>query len=121
VARFDRYMLSQLVVMFGFFSLVLVLVYWINRAVVLFDRLIADGQSASVFLEFTALSLPGVIRIALPLSAFAAAVYVTNRMTTESELVVVQATGYSPLCKPPAIRRFAWRDLWPISGLSVSS
>jgi len=83
-------------IMFGFFSLVLVLVYWINRAVVLFDRLIADGQSASVFLEFTALSLPVVISLALPLSAFAAAVYVTNRMSTESELVVVQATGYSP-------------------------
>ena len=82
--------------MFGFFSLVLVLVYWINRAVVLFDRLIADGQSASVFLEFTVLSLPGVIRLALPLAAFAAAVYVTNRMSTESELVVVQATGSSP-------------------------
>ncbi len=95
MARFDRYMLSQLMVLFGFFSLVLVLVYWINRAVLLFDQLIADGQSAAVFLEFTALSLPGVIRLALPLSAFAASVYVTNRMTTESELVVVQATGYS--------------------------
>ncbi len=83
-------------VLFGFFSLVLVLVYWINRAVVLFDQLIADGQSAIVFLEFTALSLPSVIRLALPLAAFAAAVYVTNRMTTESELTVVQATGYSP-------------------------
>ena len=96
MARFDRYMLSQLMVMFGFFSLVLVLVYWINKAVVLFDRLIADGQSAAIFFEFTALSLPGVIRLALPLSAFAAAVYVTNRMSTESELVVVQATGFSP-------------------------
>ena len=83
-------------VLFGFFSLVLVLVYWINRAVLLFDQLIADGQSAGVFLEFTALSLPSVIRIALPLAAFAAAVYVTNRMSTESELTVVQATGYSP-------------------------
>ncbi len=83
-------------VMFGFFSLILVLVYWINRAVVLFDRLIADGQSAAVFLEFTVLSLPAVIQLALPLAAFAAAVYVTNRMSTESELVVVQATGFSP-------------------------
>jgi lipopolysaccharide export system permease protein len=81
--------------LFGFFSLVLVLVYWINRAVVLFDQLIADGQSASVFLEFTALSLPSVIRLALPLAAFAAAVYVTNRMTSDSELVVMQATGFS--------------------------
>ena len=95
MARFDRYLLSQLMVVFGFFSLVLVMVYWINRAVVLFDRLIADGQSAGVFLEFTALSLPAVIRLALPLAAFAASVYVTNRMATESELVVVQATGYS--------------------------
>ncbi|WP_090204892.1 LPS export ABC transporter permease LptF [Yoonia litorea] len=89
-------MLSQLLVLFGFFSLVLILIYWINRAVILFDQLIADGQSAGVFLEFTALSLPAVIRLALPLAAFAAAVYVTNRMSTESELTVVQATGYSP-------------------------
>ena len=95
MARFDRYMLSQLMVLFGFFSLVLVMVYWINRAVVLFDQLIANGQSASVFLEFTALSLPAVIKLALPLSAFAASIYVTNRMTSESELVAVQATGYS--------------------------
>ena len=88
-------MLSQFMVFFGFFSLVLVLVYWINRAVVLFDQLIADGQSATVFLEFTALSLPNIIRIVLPLSAFAASLYVTNRMTSESELIVVQATGSS--------------------------
>ena len=98
-------MLSQLMMLFGFFSLVLVLIYWINRAVLLFDQLIADGQSARVFLEFTVLSLPGVIRLALPLAAFAAAVYVTNRMSTESELTVVQATGYSPfrLARPVAI------------------
>ena len=82
--------------LFGFFALVLVLVYWVNRAVVLFDQLIANGQSAAVFLEFTALSLPNVIRIVLPIAAFAGTVYVANRLTTESELVVVQATGFSP-------------------------
>ena len=96
MARFDRYMLGQLLTLFGFFSLILVLVLWINRAVRMFDRLIADGQSTWVFLELTSLSLPGLIRIVLPLSAFVAAVYVTNRMSAESELTVVQATGYSP-------------------------
>lgn len=94
--RFDRYVLSQILVLFGFFSLVLVLIYWINRAVRLFDSLIADGQSAWVFLELTSLSLPGLIRSVLPLSAFAAAVYVTNRMSSDSELTVVRASGYSP-------------------------
>ncbi|MGJ8624051.1 MAG: LPS export ABC transporter permease LptF [Yoonia sp.] len=98
-------MLSQLMVLFGFFSLVLVLIYWINRAVVLFDRLIADGQSFVVFLEFSALSLPAVIQLAMPLASFAAAVYVTNRMATEAELTVAQAAGFSPfrLARPVLI------------------
>ena len=96
IGRFDRYLLSQLLMLFGFFALVLVLVYWVNRAVVLFDQLIANGQSALVFLEFSALTLPNVIRIVLPIAAFAGTLYVTNKLTSESELVVVQATGFSP-------------------------
>ena len=96
MARFDRYLLQQLMLVFGFFSFVLVMIYWINRAVRLFDQLIADGQSAGVFLEFTALSLPAVIVIAVPLAAFVASVYATNRLSQDSELVVMQATGFSP-------------------------
>ena len=39
------------------------------------------------------------------MSAFAASVYVTNRLSSESELVVMQATGYSPwrLARPVVI------------------
>ena len=96
MARFDRYMLSQLMVLFGFFALVLVSIYWINRAVKLFDRLIGDGQTAMVFAEFTALTLPSVIRVVLPIAGFAATLYVTNRLSTESELTVMQSTGFSP-------------------------
>jgi lipopolysaccharide export system permease protein len=96
LTRFDRYMLSQLLMLFGFFALVLVSVYWVNRAVILFDRLIADGHSAMVFIEFTALSLPKVIGIVVPLAGFAASVYVTNRLIGDSELTVMQATGFSP-------------------------
>ena len=88
MARFDRYMLSQLLLFFGFFALVLVAVFWINRAVRLFDRLIADGQSLWVFLEFTALGLPGLILQVLPLAAFAGTVYVMNRLAAESEIIV---------------------------------
>ncbi|MCX7288216.1 MAG: LPS export ABC transporter permease LptF [Rhodobacterales bacterium] len=95
MSRFDRYLLSQLLQLFGFFSLVLVAVYWVNRAVGLFDQLIGDGQSALVFLEFSVLTLPNAIRLVLPISGFAAVVYVINRLMQESELVVMQATGFS--------------------------
>ncbi|MCX8508181.1 MAG: LPS export ABC transporter permease LptF [Rhodobacteraceae bacterium] len=96
MSRFDRYMLSQLMMFFGFFALVLVSIYWVNSAVHLFDRLISDNQSVWVFLELSALSLPTVISRMLPVAAFAAVLYATNRMAQESELVVMQATGFSP-------------------------
>ena len=94
--RIDRYILSQLLTLFGFFALVLVSVYWINRAVSLFDDLLSDGQTALVVLEFTALTLPLVISVVLPVAGFAAAAYGTNRMAGESELVAMQAAGLSP-------------------------
>ncbi|WP_138936364.1 LPS export ABC transporter permease LptF [Roseovarius arcticus] len=89
-------MLSQFMVLFGFFALVLVSIFWINKAVRMFDRVISDGQSAWVFAELTVLTLPAVIGVVLPIATFASAVYVTNRLSTESELTVMQATGYSP-------------------------
>lgn len=105
MSRFDRYILSQLLTLFGFFALILVSVYWVNRAVSLFDTLIANGHNVAVFLELSALTLPNVIRRVLPMAVFAATVYVTNRLSSESELTVMQATGFSPwrLARPVAV------------------
>src|SRR6056297_2420229 len=98
-------MLSQLMVLFGFFALVLVSIFWINKAVRMFDKLIGDGQPAWVFFEFTALTLPAVIGSMLPIAAFAAAVYVVHRLSSDSELAVVQAAGLSPwrLARPVVV------------------
>ncbi|MDN5567954.1 MAG: LPS export ABC transporter permease LptF [Paracoccus sp. (in: a-proteobacteria)] len=108
--RIDKYVLGLLLTLFGFFALVLVSVYWINRAVSLFDDLLNDGQTALVVLEFTALTLPLVISVVLPVAAFAATAYGTNRLSGESELVAMQAAGLSP-----------WRLARPVLvfGLSV--
>lgn len=96
MSRIDRYILSQFLTLFGFFALILVSVYWINRAVRLFDSLIGSGQTALVVLEFTLLTLPAVIAAVLPITGFVAATYGTNRMAGESEIVVMQSAGLSP-------------------------
>lgn len=103
--RIDRYLLSQMLTLFGFFALVLISVYWINRAVRLFEQLLGDGQTALVVLEFTVLTLPMVISVVLPVAAFAAAAYGANRMSGESELVALRAAGLSPwrLARPVAV------------------
>lgn len=80
---------------FGFFALVLVGIYWVNRAVILLDRYLAEGQGGGLVLKLTLLSVPGIMLIVLPVAGFVATAYVTNRLHSDSELVVVQATGYS--------------------------
>jgi lipopolysaccharide export system permease protein len=105
VSRIDRYLLAQLLSVFAFFTLVLVAVYWVNRAARLFDAVVGDGQSFLVFLELSALTLPNVFRVVLPLSAFAAAVYVAIRMTRDNEISVLQGTGlsFARLLRPVAL------------------
>ena len=97
LARFDRYVLSLMLAVFAFFALVLIAVFWVNQAVRLFEQLIGDGQSALVFLEISLLDLPNAARLVLPVAAFVATLYATNRLAGESELVVMQATGFSPM------------------------
>ena len=97
MSRFDRYLFTQYFLMFGFFTLILLFIYWINKAIDLFDKLISDGQTFLVFLEFSILTIPPIIPIVAPLAAFAAAIFVTNRLKNDSELTIMQATGFSPL------------------------
>ena len=94
--RLDRYVLAELLRVFGFFSLVMVAVYWVNQAALLFGFLIRDGQPVRIFAEFTALGLPFLVAAVLPISTFAAAVYVALGLLRSSEITVMQAAGLSP-------------------------
>jgi len=105
VTRLDRYVLRQLVAAFGFFVLIFTGVIWLTQAVRLIDTVIASGQGARVFLEFSALVLPQVFVIVLPISGLGAALYALNKLYSDSELVVMMAAGLGParLLRPVAM------------------
>lgn len=108
MGRFDRYFLSQLLLIFGFFALVLVGVYWVNRAVILVDTFLNAGQSGMIVFEMSLLALPSLIKLVLPIAAFLAVLQTCNRLYSESELVVVQATGFS-----------GFRLAWPVLSFGI--
>ncbi len=93
--RLDRYILTQLLGPFGFFTLVFAGIIWLTQALGLIDRVIANKQSALIFLEFSTLILPRVLASVLPLAAFGSTLYAVNRLYAESELTVMMATGRS--------------------------
>lgn len=96
LTRLDRYIFRQILAAFGLFVLVFTGVVWLTQAVRLIDTVVASGQGAGVFLQFSALVLPQVFVIVLPLSAIGAALYGLNKLYTDSELVVMMAAGMSP-------------------------
>lgn len=103
--HYDRYVLVQLMQAFGFLCLILALAYWINRALGIFNNLIGDGQSTFVFFELTFLFLPQVISIVLPIAAVGSTIFTINRMHSESELIILDASGMKPI---EILRPFAY-------------
>lgn len=96
MARYDRYVLSQLMLSFGFFALVLIGVYWVNRAIGIFDMLTASGHSLRAFATYMVLFLPQVVAITLPVAGLVASMLVTRRLSEDRELVVLQTAGTGP-------------------------
>ena len=100
--KLDSYIFKQVVISFFFFSSIFTLIFWINRAIRLFDQLIANGHSSAIFLEIAILSLPSIASIVFPLASFASVVFVTNRLKNDAEITILQSSGLSPfrLLKP---------------------
>lgn len=96
VQKLDIYILRQLSIIFLFFLFVFTLIFWINRAINLFDQLISDGHSSSIILQFVLLNLPSTTTLVFPLACFAAVIFVTNRLKNDSELTVLESAGLSP-------------------------
>ena len=95
LSRIDRYIFWQLLGFFGFFSIVLIAVYWVNRAVGLLETLLGDGQTLGVFVQMSLLTIPAVVELIVPMAAFGAAAFTANKLSSDSELVILQATGFS--------------------------
>lgn len=95
--QIDRYILRQLIGPFLFFLMVFGAIFWLNQALKLIDIVVDRKQSSDVFLLLSVLVLPQILELVIPISGFAAAVYLTNRLHGDLELVVLTAAGRGPL------------------------
>jgi lipopolysaccharide export system permease protein len=100
-----RYILRQCFGVMIFVTAALSAAVWLAQSLRLVDLIVNRGLSIEVFLYLAALILPRFLDIVLPIGVFIAVLYTFNRMTAESELVVMRAAGLSPmaLAKPVLI------------------
>lgn len=100
-----RYILRQLIEMTLFMTLALTGVVWLSQSLRFVDLIINRGLSFFTFVYLTLLLLPSFLVFLLPFALFCAVVYTYHRLTVDSEIIVLRATGLSDfeLMKPALI------------------
>jgi lipopolysaccharide export system permease protein len=93
----NRYILRQCLGMMLFVTAALSAAVWLAQSLRLVDLIVNRGLSIEVFLYLALLILPRFLDIVLPIGAFIAVLFVFNRLTSESELVVMRSAGMGPL------------------------
>ena len=88
-----------------FVSIILALIVFLTQSLRFLDIVLDAGSSGSSFWILTLLALPRFFEIILPLAIVAATLFIYNKMTIDSELIAIRATGASPfsLARPALI------------------
>jgi lipopolysaccharide export system permease protein len=94
---FDRYIFKNLLITSLFVSVTLTTVILLTQSLRFLELVIESGASANTFWVLTSLALPRFFEVILPLALMTATIFTYNRMTGDSELVVIRAVGQSPL------------------------
>jgi lipopolysaccharide export system permease protein len=84
---------------FGAFMLVMIsltAVIWVTQALRDIDLVTNQGQTVLVFIAITGLIIPLLVMVIAPIALMVAVVHVLNKLSSDSELIVMNAAGMSP-------------------------
>ena len=96
MSGFDRYIFRTT---FGAFLLILIsltAVIWLTHALREIDLMTNQRQTILTFIGITGLLIPMLILVIAPLALVVAVGHTLNRLNTDSEIVVMNASGMSP-------------------------
>lgn len=92
----ERYIFRQAAVSFAAGLFVLTLVVWITQVLRQLDLVTNSGQTIALFFLMTSLGVPVLLALIAPIALFIAIVQTLNKLSGDSELIVVAAAGVSP-------------------------
>ncbi len=75
----------------------LIAIAWLIKALQYVEMIINNGASLWTLFEITVLLIPSFLGVLLPIALFITVMFIYSKMTTDRELVVMSATGLSPL------------------------
>jgi lipopolysaccharide export system permease protein len=103
-----RYMFRATMGAFLITLVSLTVVIWFTQAMRDFDLITSQRQTLLVFVGITGMIIPLLVMIIAPIALVMAAAHVLNKLSSDSEIIVMNAAGVSP-----------WRLLRPFIGAAL--
>jgi lipopolysaccharide export system permease protein len=97
VSLFDRYLFRQVVLTFVGMLIAMTAVIVCVVALQELDVVTNQGAALATFAVLTVLNMPQMLSVVAPIAFFLALLMTLNRLSAESEIVVVNASGGSPM------------------------
>ncbi|ETR74916.1 permease [Afipia sp. P52-10] len=92
----DSYIFRQTFAAFVLVVTTLTGVIWITQALRGIDVMTSQGQTVLVFIGLTGLAIPYLVLVIAPIALVIAVAYALNKLSTDSEIIVMNAAGMQP-------------------------
>jgi lipopolysaccharide export system permease protein len=90
-----RYLFRNLAVSTLIATVIVSLVAWLIESLKFFELAINGGAPLGLFVWLVMLAMPPIVAVVLPIIFFSVVIFVYNKLTSESELIVLRALGLS--------------------------
>ena len=99
---YNRYIYKMLILATLFVSIILIAVTLLTQSLRFLEVIVESGASVWSFWMLTFLSLPRFFEVIIPFGLATSVLFTLNKMSVDSELAILKATGYSfwQICKP---------------------
>lgn len=93
----DRYVFHQLLVALVATTGGLAALIWLMQSLRFVTLVVDRGLSLRVFIGLTSLLVPSFVAVVMPITTFVVSLFIYQRLASDRELTVMQASGLSPL------------------------
>jgi lipopolysaccharide export system permease protein len=93
--RYNKYIIKHLVHSTLLITFSLTSIVWLTQALRFVEFIVNQGVSITVFMQLTLLLIPSLLMMIFPPAVFCAVLFTYNKLTMDSELVVMQSMGLS--------------------------
>lgn len=97
MGQLHRYVFRQLIWWTVVVAASLTCIVWLTQSLRFVEMIVNTGLSVTTFITFTLLLLPSFLSLIGPIAVFAAVMFTYTKMLNDSEIVVLRASGMSPL------------------------